>query len=91
MAGLKSILPPSSILTNFPIALSAKPQPTAPIQGTQTEPEEPQSLPSGVILYVGGESLALTNILITHASCKVGSFTVARFSSQLTVAVGLFV
>ncbi|EGN97603.1 hypothetical protein SERLA73DRAFT_184369 [Serpula lacrymans var. lacrymans S7.3] len=34
----------------------------------------PVTLENGVILYIGGESLGLTNLLMTHASCDIYSY-----------------
>lgn len=45
-----------------------------PEQAFQNEPEQNCSeidLKDAVILYVGGESLNLTNLLMTHSSCQV--------------------
>lgn len=46
-----------------------------PDQSDQNEPEHnaPEEIDptDAVILYVGGESLTLTNLLMTHSSCQV--------------------
>lgn len=51
--------PSSSVATN--VAASSEHE-------FHTEPEDEY-----IIFYVGGESLGLTNILMTHASCQVNT------------------
>lgn len=78
--GLKTVLPPSMRLLWTPLPLEASPIkdhdapgpiPTTP--STNSSDENAHSIPNAPILYVGRESLALTNLLMTHSLCDVSS------------------
>ena len=77
---MKAELPSSEIFYR-PIPLATKPPSVAEavVQQNNDEDEQPQS--QGTVLYIGGESLALTNLLITHASYEVSHLlSVCRIS-----------
>lgn len=64
---LQQVLEPLDItLTYEPISASASP----PAEATEST-HPPEILPYEIIFYVGGESLGLTNLLITNSSCDV--------------------
>ncbi|GJE95962.1 diphthamide biosynthesis protein [Phanerochaete sordida] len=71
---LRGALPSSSSLQYHPVprfTLPAAAEPTRISQGENAYDDEEQS---DTILYLGGESLGLTNLLITHSSSTVYSY-----------------
>ncbi|RPD58166.1 diphthamide biosynthesis protein [Lentinus tigrinus ALCF2SS1-7] len=83
---LKSRLPSPARILHTPIPLVAHPSPSGQHRtphelheaGQDNSPEdssvEEASPENSVILYIGGESLTLTNLLLTHASYEVYSY-----------------
>ncbi|KAI0643281.1 diphthamide biosynthesis protein [Trametes meyenii] len=102
IAGLKSKLSASTRIVHVPISLTVSPSPPGPQHSSSslqesttremTSPEDTihsETTPEeSVILYVGGESLALTNLLLTHGSYEVFSYdpksSIARLESGRT-------
>ncbi|KAI0338690.1 diphthamide biosynthesis protein [Trametopsis cervina] len=76
-------------LTTCTIHLHSVPTFTRP-QGIEPSEPHPQPSPAEIsydtILYVGGESLSLTNLLITNAFCQVYSYDPQTKSSKLESA-----
>ncbi len=76
---LKNRLPSSTRILHTPVPLVAYPsssgQHRTPHHLPQTgadDAADPEASPeNSVILYIGAESLALTNLLLTHASYEV--------------------
>ncbi|KAI0723639.1 putative diphthamide synthesis protein-domain-containing protein [Fomitopsis betulina] len=88
---LRMALPkPANILYSpIPTMTCPSEQLDVPEQAFQNEPEQNCSeidLKDAVILYVGGESLNLTNLLMTHSSCQVYSYDPHTRSSRLESA-----
>ncbi|OCH91570.1 diphthamide biosynthesis protein [Obba rivulosa] len=83
---LKAALPSSTTLQYSPIPLTSYPVTSSSTsaqdevlkvtngsdQTSDTVAEE--GTPSEIILYVGGESLSLTNLLMTHSHCEVHTY-----------------
>lgn len=46
-------------------------EPAKAFSNEHSPSKPPQDIENGVILYIGGESLGLTNLLVTHSSCEV--------------------
>ncbi|KAJ3519511.1 hypothetical protein NM688_g9292 [Phlebia brevispora] len=84
--GLRAALPPTTHLSYTPIPLLTKPQEHLPSSEQDAPSVDADSDEKGVILYVGEESLALTNLLVTHASCEIHSYDpktrIARLESS---------
>ncbi|KAI1789095.1 diphthamide biosynthesis protein [Ganoderma leucocontextum] len=81
IATLKSRLPPATRILHTPVPLIA--QPASSEQHTPHHlqeagvqpPTEPEASPEdSIILYIGGESLTVTNLLLTHASYEVYTY-----------------
>ncbi len=73
---LKSKLPSTTRILHTPVPLVAYPpssgQHRTPHHLPEAGADDPKASPeNSVILYIGTESLALTNLLLTHASYEV--------------------
>ncbi|PIL34403.1 hypothetical protein GSI_03178 [Ganoderma sinense ZZ0214-1] len=95
IATLRSKIHPSTRILHIPVPLTARPPSSGQhhtLHSLQEEdvqaPAEEASPESSVILYIGGESLTLTNLLMTHASYEVYTYDpktgVARLESGRT-------
>ncbi|KAL1943663.1 hypothetical protein VTO73DRAFT_4108 [Trametes versicolor] len=94
IAQLKQRLPSSRIL-HTPISLIAHPAAerqqgasqhldnTSDTQSTEDTRQEGSSPEDSVILYIGGECLTLTNLLLTHASYEMFSYDPATRETRL--------
>lgn len=93
---LRTSLPPTSHLLYNPIptiALPDSPLTTSPVPPPPLNTSQPiadgNSLTSSsyqTILYIGGESLSLTNLLMTNSSCQVYSYDPPTKSTRLESA-----
>ncbi|KAH9942803.1 putative diphthamide synthesis protein-domain-containing protein [Amylocystis lapponica] len=87
---LQAALPSSMRLLYSPVPLVSYPQKvqTPEAQDTSTDSYQPPDHPADdcVIFYVGGESLSLTNLLMTHASCEVHSYDPSTKTARLESA-----
>ena len=81
---LRTALPDPAKILYSPIPTSSHPskQLDSPNQVPVDDDEHGIDPEDAVILYVGGESLSLTNLLMTHASCQVSLFMLSP-SSEL--------
>ncbi|TFK94479.1 diphthamide biosynthesis protein [Polyporus arcularius HHB13444] len=88
---LKGKLPSTTQILHTPVPLVARPSSSGqhrtphhlPEAGTDDEADPEASPENSVILYIGAESLALTNLLLTHASYEVYSYNPKTRSAQL--------
>ncbi|KAH8105233.1 putative diphthamide synthesis protein-domain-containing protein [Cristinia sonorae] len=78
---LQRILTSTKILYSH-LPLKAEPVKASATAGPSSEPLEKSSTVDE-ILYVGGESLSLTNLLMTHSSCEVYSYNPADKSTKI--------
>ncbi|KAG8983737.1 Diphthamide biosynthesis protein 2, partial [Tulasnella sp. 427] len=84
---LKAQLPNINVITH-PISRLAEPRSTSP-NAPSSDPAEPYSpfmkrIPETyTIFYVGGESLALNNLLLTHSSSQVWSYDPSSRETKL--------
>ncbi|KAF7789170.1 hypothetical protein EIP86_000107 [Pleurotus ostreatoroseus] len=80
---LTASLPSSIHISYAPIPLFTSPQETTSPSDVPQNTPDPLPHDKSIILYVGGESLALTNLLITHALCEVHSYDPKTRTSRL--------
>ncbi|TFY68798.1 hypothetical protein EVJ58_g804 [Rhodofomes roseus] len=92
---LRAALPSTTKILYSPIPNMT--HPSAPLSTIETSPQNGPAATDGQrkgettsedcnILYVGGESLSLTNLLMTHASCEVYSYDPQTMSTRLESA-----
>ncbi|THH32708.1 hypothetical protein EUX98_g1435 [Antrodiella citrinella] len=80
---LQSTLPPSVHLVFSPLPLMALPA-FQDSTTTSVTSDTPQHLTSpDAILYIGGESLSLTNLLMTHSSAEVYTYDTTSKTTRL--------
>jgi len=89
VARLQSTLSPPTQLSFTPLPLMAAPVPhTTPVAPASSSSDSPAVTSNslshpGAILYIGGESLALTNLLMTHSASEVYSYDPTTRSTRI--------
>ena len=64
---LRAALPPNALVQYYAVPLFVLPASSEPTRTADQEAEDRYD----IILYIGGESLGLTNLLVTHSSANV--------------------